>query len=68
MAVEKRYCNKTFSRGDGASNAFADLPGIWSGACNARPDIEGMGPSNKNHASLLRGKMKETSTVKQKVS
>ena len=51
-----------------ARNAFTDLPGIWRGACNARPDREAMGPSNKNHVFLIRDKMEETSTVKEKVS
>ena len=59
---------KNVPRRDRASYAFANLLGIWSGACNAWPDREAMGPSNENHASLLRDKMEEMSTVEEKVS
>ena len=54
---EEVYCNNAFSRGNSAR--FAEN----LKACNTRPDGEGMGPSNNNHASLLRNKVQETSTV-----
>ena len=54
MAEGKRSYNKAFSRGDGASNNFADR--------------EAMGPSSKNNASQLRDKMEDQLTVKEMVS
>ena len=66
--MEKRYCNKHFPGGTGPVTLLPICREFGVGLVTPGPTERKWALVTKNHASLLRDKMEETLTVKEKLS